>query len=169
MRRVRGTLRKPGSAGERRGTPGSAGERWGARKTGPRAPGSVQLPRGRAEAPGAVTGAHRRSVAPWGWRGCGLHRRAKPPGSATRWRWGQWRALSRRRPAATRARRETRPLCRAHAGRAAAPGPTLLRPLRPSLSPPGPRPVPAVSTSLPAPSTALWPHPIPTRSPLGPL
>lgn len=51
------------------GDTANAGERWGERRTGPRAPGSVQLPRGRAEAPGAVTGSHRRSLAPWGWRG----------------------------------------------------------------------------------------------------
>lgn len=62
----------PGAAAASRGECGdtaNTGERWGERRTGPRAPGSVQLPGGRAEAPGAVTRSHRRSLAPWGWRG----------------------------------------------------------------------------------------------------
>lgn len=140
-----GTLRMRGSAGKR-GGPGPA------RRAQCSCPEARR--RLRALSPGCIVTRSQRG----GSEAAGCAARGQPPGSATRGPWGQWRALSRRCPAATRARRETRPLRRVHAGRAEAPGPTLLRAPRPSLSPPGPRPVSAVRTSLPAPDTAPQPR-----------
>lgn len=147
-RRVQGILRTRGSAGKR-GGPGPARR---AQCSYPEAGRRL-----RALSAGCIVARSQRG----GSEAAGCAAEHSLLAAPTRGSWGQWRALSRRRPAATRARRETRPLCRVHAGRAAAPGPTLLRAPRPSLSPPGPRPVPAARTSLLAPSTA--PQPCPER------
>lgn len=148
QRRVQGTLRTRGSAGKRGGQGPARRAQCSYPEAGRRlralSPGCIVAwsLRGGSEAAGCAA-EHSLLAEPLAGRGDGG---AHLTGGAPR----------RLGPAGKPA-----PLCRVHAGRAAAPWPTLLRAPRPSLSPPGPRPVPAARTSFLAPSSA--PQPCPER------